>query len=211
VQVEVGSGAHALLTTPGATKWYRSAGLDASQQVDIAVARGGTCEWLPQENIFFSSARAVNRLCVTLESGATFCGWDVMCLGRTASGERFAAGRIRQQVRIVQEGRPLFEESGVIEGGSILLDSAVGMGGYPVCGTFIAAGIDGRGALLEALRALTADGEGRCGVSVLPGLLIGRFLGGSAEVARRYFARIWDCVRPHYARRAACVPRIWAT
>jgi urease accessory protein len=211
MRIDVGAGAHAQLTTPGATKWYRSTGIEASQEVDVTVAGGGVCEWLPQENIFFSSARAVNRLCINVEAGAAFCGWDVMCLGRTASGERFADGRIRQQWRVVRGGRLLFEETGVIEGGGTLLDSPVGMGGHPVCGTFIATGADIGRPLLDELRAIEAEGTAIWGVSALPQVLVGRFLGASAEVARSYFSRLWHGVRPHFANRMACVPRIWST
>src|SRR5438094_9519722 len=45
----VGDGAAALLTTPGAAKWYRSAGPWAKQSVAFDVE--GTLEWLPQETI----------------------------------------------------------------------------------------------------------------------------------------------------------------
>jgi len=49
-------GAHALLTTPGAGKWYRSAGPWASQTLRFEVA--GALEWLPQESIVFDGALA---------------------------------------------------------------------------------------------------------------------------------------------------------
>ena len=53
IDVEVGAEAQALLTTPGAGKWYRSAGALAEQVVNLKVSRGGTAEWLPQESIVF--------------------------------------------------------------------------------------------------------------------------------------------------------------
>ena len=50
------SSAHALLTTPGAGKWYRSAGSWAGQTLSFDVA--GTLEWLPRETIVFDGALA---------------------------------------------------------------------------------------------------------------------------------------------------------
>ena len=58
IDVAVREGAHALLTTPGAGKWYRTSGPWASQHVRIDVAAGGIAEWLPQETIVYDGARA---------------------------------------------------------------------------------------------------------------------------------------------------------
>ena len=211
IGISVGAGAHALLTTPGAAKWYRSAGAQAVQQVRLTVARDAVCEWLPQENIFFAAAQARNELTVTLEAGAAFCGWDLMCLGRTAGGEKFSSGRVIQRLRMTRDGHPLLEEAAHIEGGGGLLDSPVGLAGFPVCATFFASGFDGRGQLLEALRNVASPIGGRWGITELPQCIVGRFLGESAEVARAYCVRLWQAARPYYAKREACAPRIWST
>jgi hypothetical protein len=58
IRVEADAGAHALLTTPGAGKWYRSSGAQSSQRIHIKVGAGATAEWLPQESILFSGALA---------------------------------------------------------------------------------------------------------------------------------------------------------
>src|SRR5204862_4636275 len=56
LEVKTGNNAAALLTTPGAAKWYRSAGPLAKQTLRFDVA--GSLEWLPQETIVFDGARA---------------------------------------------------------------------------------------------------------------------------------------------------------
>ena len=211
ITVNLQTGAHALLTTPGATKWYRSAMLEAVQDVAISAAAGAVCEWLPQENIFFNAASARNAIVVALEPGGVFCGWDAMCLGRTASGERFESGSVRQRLRVTRVGHPLFEELGTIEGGGALLDSPVGMAGFPVCGTFLLAGIEISKPALDECRETVPAGKAKWGVTRLPGLFVARYLGASAEHAREYFVRIWKIVRPLYSLKAAQVPRIWAT
>ena len=203
--------AHTVFATPGATKWYRSASLESRQRIDISVADNGICEWLPQENIFFESVKADNSISVRLGHGAAFCGWDVMCLGRTASGERFRNGRIRQRLRIEREGRPLFEELACIEGGSAVLESPAGMAGFPVCGNLLLAGRRIDASLMEECRAVLPGDNCRWGVTTLPEVFVARYIGRSAEQARDYFSRIWELLRPVYANRQARRLRIWAT
>ena len=60
LSTRISSSGHALLTTPGAGKWYRSAGPWAGQQLAFEVE--GALEWLPRETIVFSGARAVLAL-----------------------------------------------------------------------------------------------------------------------------------------------------
>ncbi|HEV8646329.1 MAG TPA: urease accessory protein UreD [Burkholderiales bacterium] len=211
ITVNLQAGANALLTTPGATKWYRSAMLEAAQDVEIAAAAGAVCEWLPQENIFFNATNGRNAIAVSLEPAAVYCGWDVMCLGRAASGERFESGSVRQRLRVTRAGQPLFEELGTIEGGGALLDSPVGMAGFTVCGTFLLAGIEISKPSLDECRDAAPAGKARWGVTRMPDLLVARYLGSSAEEAREYFVRIWKIVRPLYSQRAMQIPRIWAT
>ena len=203
--------AHTVFATPGATKWYRSACLESRQRIDISVADNGVCEWLPQENIFFESVKADNSISVRLGHGAAFCGWDVMCLGRTASGERFRNGRIRQRLRIEREGRPLFEELACIEGGSAVLESPAGMAGFPVCGNLLLAGRRIDASLMEGCRAVLPGDDCRWGVTTLPEVFVARYIGRSAEQVRDYFSRIWELLRPVYANRPAQRLRIWAT
>lgn len=203
--------AHSVFATPGATKWYRSASLESRQRIDISVADHAVCEWLPQENIFFESVKANNAISVALAPGAVFCGWDVMCLGRTASGERFANGHIRQRFKIERQGRPLFEELACIEGGSAVLESPAGLAGFPVCGSFLLAGRRVDASMIEGCRAVAPGDDCRWGVTTLPEVLVARYIGRSAEQARDYFSRIWELLRPAYANRLARRLRIWAT
>jgi hypothetical protein len=92
--LDVAAGAHALLTTPGAAKWYRSAGPWARQRVAIKVAQGAALEWLPQETIIFDGAAARISIEVRLARDARYLGWEIVCLGRTGSGERFTRGAV---------------------------------------------------------------------------------------------------------------------
>ena len=212
IGVEVATGAQALLTTPGAGKWYRSAGAEAGQDVTLKVDAGGTLEWLPQESIVFDGARAAMRTRVELATGARYIGLETLCLGRRASGERFAHGHLHLATDIRYDGVPLWHERGRIDGGSPLLDSPVGLAGFSVCGTLLAAGVEIDADTLAACRAVAPNEVGaQAGVTVMPQLCVGRYLGHSAEAARAWFVGLWQALRPVVVGRDAAVPRIWTT
>ena len=210
VDVSVAAGAHALLTTPGAGKWYRSAGAPGALVQRIEVAAGGVCEWLPQESIVFDGALGELSTDVRLQGDACFIGSEMLCFGRTASGERFRQGELAMRIRIARDGRPLWLERGVVRGGDRVLQSAVGLQGQPVSGSFVLASPRCDAALLEAWRGVVAPaGEGA--VTLLPGVLVARWLGPTCEPGREWFARLWAVARPVVAGRAAVLPRIWKT
>ena len=201
-----------LLTTPGAGKWYRSAGPDATQDLRFEVADGAALEWLPQETIVFDGARATMYTQVELAAGARFLGWEVLCLGRRAAGEGFAGGHLALSTRLNRAGRPLWLERGRIEGGAPLLGSRPGLDGFSVSATLLATGPGLDAALLAACRQIEHPEPGaRCGLTLLPDLLVARSLGHSSEAARHYFARLWACLRPALLGRDAVTPRIWNT
>jgi len=202
--------AHALLTTPGAGKWYRSAGSWARQRLDFEVEAGGCFEWLPQETIVFAGARAKLETEVRLSGDARYIGWEIMCLGRTGSGETFDRGSCRLRTTILRDGRRQWVERGIIEGGGALLDARVGLAGQPVCGTLIVAAPAIGADLVAACRA-PQPSSGTGSVTRMPGTLLARYLGPSSEAARRYFAALWGIIRPEVLGRAAILPRIWAT
>ena len=89
------------------------------------------------------------------------------------------------------------------------------MAGHAACGTLIAAGpgLDGEAGreLLASCRGVGVDKASLAGVTRLPGVLIARWLGDSAEDARAYFAAVWAQLRPALKKVPALTPRIWST
>ena len=208
--LELGASAHVLLTTPGAGKWYRSAGARGELVQRIRVAEGGACEFLPQESIVYDGALGTLATEVELSGSAVFIGAEMICLGRTGAGERFTCGELALRTRISRDGRPLWLERGVLEGGAALLDAAVGLDGAPVSATLLVAAPACDAGLLEAWRAIEPV-AGRGAVTLLPGLLVARWLGPACEPGRAWLARLWGAARPAVAGRAMQVPRIWNT
>lgn len=203
-----GESAAALLTTPGAAKWYRSAGPWARQSLAFEVQ--GTLEWLPQETIVFDGALAQTECRVELAAQAAFIGWDIVCLGRTGSGERLSKGTLRTSVEVRRERKLLWLERGRIDGGGRLQDSPAGLAGSPVFGTLLVSFPLVDKTNLEKIR-MQNPVSGRGAVTLLPGILLARYLGDSSEAARRYFIALWRILRPAVAGREASEPRIWQT
>lgn len=196
------AGAHALLTTPGAGKWYRSSGAFASQRLRFRAA--GTIEWLPRETIVFDGALASLECEVDLEAGGSYIGWEILCLGRSGSGERFRRGSVRLATRVRRQGRLLWSERGRIEAESGIADSPAGLAGHVVVATMVAT-------LASPDRDLVAACREHAAVTCLPELAVARWLGDSTEEAFERLTRIWSLVRPAVAQREAAMPRIWST
>ncbi|MFZ5595240.1 MAG: urease accessory protein UreD [Pseudomonadota bacterium] len=211
VGVTLDKGAHALITTPAANKFYRSNGAWARLRQSLQVARGASLEWFPQEAILFDGARADVRTRVELAGDASFMGWEITCLGRPAAHEKYLHGESRQCFEIWRDGRPLWLERASFAGDGTALSAAWGMAGHTVTGTF--ACVTRCHEVLPKVRAVAEscrDG-GVFNATQLEDVLVCRYLGDHAEDARRYFILVWETLRPLVMQRPACAPRIWAT
>ncbi|QKY04252.1 urease accessory protein UreD [Janthinobacterium lividum] len=211
VDATVGEGAHALLTSPGAAKWYRANGHVSGQHIMLRAASGAAIEWLPQESIFFDQACVRLRHEVELAADASYIGCDIVCLGRSASGEIFNTGSISQQVRIRRGGKLLWWEQGVLAAGGALMASPLGLGGHTVCATLIAIGTPVSPAVLAAVREIAVPDGAAFGATHMKSLVAVRLLCGDSEAARRIMLAAWQLLRPAMLGRDAVVPRIWNT
>ena len=100
IGVRVRDGAHGLITTPGATRFYRSEGETALQTTRIQLDANARMEWLPLEAICYSGCLAENRLRMELAPGSELMGWDVTALGLPESGLPFDRGGLLQHLEL---------------------------------------------------------------------------------------------------------------
>jgi urease accessory protein len=100
IDADLGPGTHALITTPGATRFYRSNGATAVQDVNLRLAEGARLEWLPLETIAYDGCLAHNRLRVQLDGDASMMGWDILALGLPAANAPWSSGVYQQDVEI---------------------------------------------------------------------------------------------------------------
>jgi urease accessory protein len=206
------AGAKALLTAPGATKFYRSAGRLSTLRTIINVGRGGVCEYLPQETIIFDGASASIETQVTLAPGAVCLGWEVVSLGRPFASESFTTGSLRHRVTLIRDGRPIWYERLAVAGGSALTSAPFAFAGKPVFGVMVYAGPMVE-ALVERIRAATnhLGPHGAFSASQLEDVVACRYLGARMSEAKSLFLRAWQVLRESGLGKPAIQPRIWST
>jgi urease accessory protein len=209
--------AHMVITTPGATRFYRSDGADGAQHVSARAHAHARLEWLPLESIAHSGCLATNHAEFHLELGAEMIGWDVLALGLPASGEAFAAGRFTQHVELPD----VWIERGVIRADDVrLLHSPLGLDGRSTVLTmWFAAGdalasarLDG---LIEAARGCVQARDGNdylAGVTALHGrVVVLRALAHRVEPALRLAQAVRAAWRGLAWQLAPTAPRVWLT
>lgn len=210
LEVSCEPGAQALITSPGAGKFYRSAGALAVQRQHLVVASGASLEWLPQEQIVFNGARVDSLTRADLAPGGRFLGWEINCLGRPACGEVWDRGRWRSRFELYRNGQPLLLERNLYQDGSAALTAAWGLAGFPLQALLVMT--DTSAAQLElGRRLLRPTSEERLALTQREDVLICRYLGHSAERAKQVLTALWSTLRPEWLGRPAVAPRIWAT
>ncbi|MDB5751127.1 MAG: urease accessory protein ureD [Ramlibacter sp.] len=156
VTVSGAAGSHGLVTTPGASRFYRSDGAAAVQTVAVRLAAGARLEWLPLEALYYSGCMAENRLHMQLAPGAELLGWDISALGLPQAQLPFARGSLLQHLEL--QGAWL-ERGRIAADDHRLLDGPLGLAGHRCMATvFFVAGSDlarpRREALLDSARAV---------------------------------------------------------
>jgi urease accessory protein len=209
LDVAVNNAGHGLITTPAAGKFYRSDGRRAGLLQTLRVEPGSTLEWLPQETILFSACRLDMKTLVHLQPGANFIGWEILCLGRPACGERFDRGEARQAFEIWRDDKPLLLERTGIAGDDEVLSAAWGLQNYTVTGSLLAVNADN--AMLQSVRDDPPVLNGLFSVTLIEDVLVCRVLCHQGEDARQALIHVWKILRPLLLHRPACAPRIWST
>lgn len=216
IDVRVHPGAHGLITTPGAARFYRSTGETAVQRASVAVAEGARLEWLPLEAICYSGCIAENHLVLDLAPGAEAIGWDVTALGLPASAQAFERGSLLQRLEV----RGAWLERGRIAADDArLLDGPLGLAGRRCLATlFFATGTPlGRARREQALELANAAMAAHEGGELLAGatapgsqVVAVRVLSPLVEPALALLKAIRAAWRPALWDLPATQPRTWA-
>lgn len=214
VSAHAEASANAQITTPGAAKWYKANGHVSQQKIRICVDQGACLEWVPQETIFYNNANVAIDHQVTLSEDAIYVGCEILCFGRTASGETFDHGQIKQRTSIRRNNKMIWLEQIRLQGESPAMNGPLALSGKTVCATLILTGKTIPQPLLDLAREeaqkITRN-AGQVGISQLKSIVVARYLGNSSEVARHTMLRVWGLFRPEILGREAIVPRMWNT
>jgi len=216
VNVALAQDAHALISTPGATRFYRStSGESAQQQVHLQLESGSRLEWLPLETIAYDGCQAENKVSFALAPGAELLAWDVVSLGLPAATLPFASGCLTQhwewpgiwleRARIAAEDQRLLQSPLALAGqtafGSLVL----------ACGTPLTR--PRREVLLEVCRGVIESHPLalRCGVTCPNDyMLVVRALAPQVEPLMQLWQLLWALLRREAWALGEQPPRIWS-
>ena len=199
----------ALMTTPGATKFYHSNCHTAEVEQVFHVQPEATLEYLPQENIYFPGGWVDIQTRLSLEPGASAILWEKHCFGRPANGEEFDSGSFRGRLQVDYDGEPLIRETQRIDAAEI--KRASGLRNHPVTGTLVAVA----DRLDDDIVASCREQRPESGIGALTRpdrrILVARYIGDGTRQLNEYFTALWQTLRPAILQRPACHPRIWNT
>jgi urease accessory protein len=109
-RLRLGPGAQVCVTTPSATRIYRSDGPPARLETHAEVGAGATLEYVPDHLIPHPGARVSQSLAVEVAPEGRVLLWDALALGRAARGERWAFRSVVNEITLRVGGRPAFLE-----------------------------------------------------------------------------------------------------
>ena len=212
----VASGAHGLLTTPGATRFYRSDGEAALQRTAIRVAKDARMEWLPLEAIAYNGCLAQNHLTLDLTPGAELLGWDITALGLPAASKPFESGHFCQHLEMPGVW---LERANIKALDALLLNSPIGLAGHRCFATlFFVSGSalsrQRRQDALDAARSVIAAHplHATAGVTSPDArVVLVRVLAPVVEPAMALLRGVWLAWRRQLWQLDAATPRIWST
>lgn len=214
VKVHVAAGAHALISTPGATRFYRSKGQPATQEVSLTLAENARLEWLPLETIAYPGCQALNRITLNLAPGAELLAWDVTALGLPGAQQAFDSGRLGQCLH----WPGVWREQAQLDATDLsLLNSPLGLAGHRCMGTLVLASgtplsAARRELLLDAVRqAISTHALAPTTGATCPDerVLVVRTLSPLVEPAMDLFKHLWAQLRPRLWQLGVTAPRIW--
>lgn len=197
--ITLGAGARVCVSTPSATRVYRSPGPDAIQRLAAEVGAGGALEWLPDHLIPSPGARLQQSTEIRLAADATLLYVDAWAAGRAARGEAWSFDRLDSSLLVRDDVGLLLRERSVLTGRP-RLDGLGGTEGFPYVATFVAIrpARQGWDDVVADLRAALAGqpAGARAGVSALGrGGVIARLLCPSAPVLQASVEGLWAVCR----------------
>ena len=214
MQVTVSEGAHGLVTTPGATRFYRSEAGLATQQMHARVESGARLEWLPLEAIAYNQCDALNRAVFDLAPEAEMMTWDITALGLPAADMPFAQGTFRQHLEIPG----VWLERGTINATDTqLMNSPLGLAGQRCMATLVfaagsAIGSERSDRALACARELLEASELRLtagATSPHQQVIVLRVLSPVTEPAMQLLRQVWAAWRHEMWGLPGAVPRLW--
>jgi urease accessory protein len=215
IAVQAATGTHGLVTTPGATRFYRSDGPLALQTTRITLQAGSRLEWLPLEALCYNGCFAENRLVMAPEPGAELLGWDLTAFGLPNANLPFVKGSFAQHIELPG----VWLERGRMDASDTrLMDGPAGLhGARCMASLFFVTGAKldrtRKQLALDIARELIAGSElaSTAGAtSPNPQVIVVRMVAPLVEPAMQLLRAVRNAWRSELWQLPDCNPRIWA-
>ena len=196
IDVTLGRAAHGCLTTPSATKVYRTAGAAAEQRVRLRLEAGAILEWVPDHTIPFADSAFRQAIDCEVGDGATLLLMDAFAAGRVARGEVWRFALLESTVTVRDHRGPILHDRFVLTAAR----AVEGLGfveGHPYFGSFVVVADSGLDAFAVAAGRVLEETPGAVGgVGALPrrGAVV-RCLAASAPALTALFEALWAVAR----------------
>ena len=213
--MQASQAAHALVTTPGAGKWYKTNQKKAFQHIEITVKDSSIFEWLPQETMLFNGACANSSTKIMLDQSASFIGWDMLVLGRQACAEQFSQGHYQSALQLYRNDSLLVTDRLSFAGHDRFLSSCLGMNGQAVMGSFWAVAPEVErstqhlASQIDQIRELMMRMQVNVRLTLLDDVITARYLGNDVRDCHDAFAAIRAKLRRYWFDLDEEFPRIW--
>mgnify|MGYP000031099492 CR=1 FL=1 len=215
IQIHLDTHAHALLTTPGASRFYRSEQGLATQRVQARLGDGARLEWLPLETLAYNGCEGLNQVQFELAPTAELLAWDITALGLPHANLPFETGQLQQHMEIPG----VWLERGLLSAtDERLMNGPLGLRGMRCMATLVWACGEPikrdrkEQALSIAQNALThLPTDVYAGVTAPHGqVVVVRVIAPVVEPAQLVLRAIWSAWRQALWQVGGTLPRIWA-
>ncbi len=216
IKITASGQSRGLITTPGATRFYKSDGELALQRTHIQLHDQSRLEWLPMEAICYNRCLAQNELRIDLNPTAEFIGWDVTAFGLPHANQPFERGRFRQHIEVPG----VWLERGLLDAmDTRLMKGPVGLAGNCCMASifFITGSSLGKPRKQKALDVARAVIEAHAlratagATSPNNRVVVVRTLAPVVEPAMQLLKAVWAAWRAALWDMPAVNPRIWTT
>lgn len=218
IDIQLDAKAHALISTPGAARFYATDDLAAHQSVRLQLAAGARLEWCPLETLAYPGCRAENHWQASMAPGSELIAWDLVALGLPAAQQAFTHGQYQQHMAI--DGLWL-ERAHIDARDQRLMGGRLGLNGHRALVTMVYASGDAltpqrQNQLLEAARevlppASAAHSDAALLAVTCPNrhMVVLRGLAAQTEPLMQACQRVWAVWRSHAWGLHQDAPRIW--
>lgn len=224
VEAKANEHSQVLITTPGATKFYKGDNSYSLFEQNFFVENDASLEYLPAQNIFYKGTHTKVKTTFYLKDNSRFAFRDVSKCGMKDEERPFENSSLFNTVTIVENGKEKLIETSFIDGQDDL-EALSGNYGCVYTGTYITNKVCEE--TLDKIRAILDSYKDNgsfehpqrydpnfrfyVAAGVVDNYTVVRFLSSQNEAIEKAIVDIWKLTRFETVGLKPCLPRIWTT